>query len=159
MNPTLRRGAIVVLLVLSAACSGPTSPTTTTQTPVIPVTPVTPVTPPPPQSFAPRSGPSRTFVYDHALADYVDDLTKHSRVVLYDDGAFVIASGTDSSGDFPAEYTVANGVITYVWDVPDTWRATGTLNGTSLTVRYNDRMIGAGFYDAAYVLACVNCEP
>ena len=152
MHPTLRRGAIAVLVVLAAACAGPTSPTKV-PSPVATPPPVTPVTPPPPQSFAPRSGPSRTFVYDHALADYVDDSTKHSRVVLYDDGAFTQPFGTDPSGGFRGKYTVANGVITYVWDVPDTWSATGTLNGTSLTVRYNDRMVGAGFYHAAYVLA------
>jgi hypothetical protein len=32
MNTTLRRGAVVVLLILSAACSGPTAPTLTTPT-------------------------------------------------------------------------------------------------------------------------------
>ena len=40
MNPTLRRGAVAVLVVLSAACSGRTSPTTsstiTTQTAATP---------------------------------------------------------------------------------------------------------------------------
>src|SRR5215472_16812309 len=157
MHPTLRRGAIAVLVVLAAACAGPTSPTKV-PSPVATPPPVTPVTPPPPQSFAPRSGPSRTFVYDHELDDYVDG-AKGSRIVLYDDGAFNLPLGTDPSSGFPGEYTVANGVITYVWDVPDTWSATGTFNGTSLTVRYNDRMKGADFHDAAYVLACINCEP
>ena len=48
---------------------------------------------------------------------------------------------------------MANGVINFAWDVPDTWSATGTLNGNSLTVQYNERMKGADFEDAAYVLA------
>jgi len=47
MHPTLRLGALFVLLSLSAACSGPTSPTTTTH-PLIPLTPLTSSLPPPP---------------------------------------------------------------------------------------------------------------
>jgi hypothetical protein len=104
------------------------------------------------------SGPSRTFAYDHVLTDYVDDYTKNSRFVLYDNGAFVLQSTavTPSGGGYPplsGAYTVANGIITLTWNVQDTWIATGPLSGNSLTVRYNDRMIGASFYDAVYVLA------
>src|SRR6516165_5800412 len=80
MHPTLRRGAIVVLLVLSAACSsGPTSPTTTPQTPVTPLMPS--ATPPPTATFPPLSGPSRTFVFDHALSYSVSNYTKNSQFV------------------------------------------------------------------------------
>src|SRR5262249_10865272 len=63
-------------------------------------------------NFPSLSGPSRAFVYDHALTAFVDDDTKTS-----------------------------------------TWSATGTLNGNSLTVQYNERMKGADFEDAGYVLA------
>jgi hypothetical protein len=150
MNTTLRMGAIVVLLVLSAACSGPTSPTTTTQTPVIPVVP--PVTPPPPKTFPPLTGPSRTFVYDHALTDFVSDYTKNSQFVLYDDGAFVLQylNLTQYRGGY-----TASGTINFEWEGWSTagpWGASGTLIGNSLAVRYNAIMQGSDFEDAVYVL-------
>jgi hypothetical protein len=130
MHPTLRRGAVVVLLLLSAGCSGPTSPT--------------------PPTFPPLSGPGRIFVYDHALSDYLSDST--SRYVLYDNGTFVLQYLSHAS-EFRGGYTVANGVVTFGWDVTDTWGATGTLNGNSLTVKYNEGMQNADFVDAVYVLA------
>src|SRR5262249_2761905 len=78
MKTTVRRGAVVVLLVLSAACggSGPTSPTGTSQPPA-----PSPV-PPPPSAFPPLSGPSRTFIFDREVSDPVRDYTKASRFVL-----------------------------------------------------------------------------
>jgi hypothetical protein len=101
------------------------------------------------------SGASRTFVYDHALQDYVGDYTKTSRFVLYDDGGFVLQY-VNPPGQFRGGYTVANGVITFAWEgwnIGGPWGATGTLNGNSLTVHYNAVMVGSDFEDAAYVLA------
>ena len=155
MHPTLRRGAIVVLLVLSAACSsGPTSPTTTTQTPVTPLMPS--ATPPPTATFPPLSGPSRTFVFDHALSYSVSNYTKNSQFVLYDNGGFVLQYVSLGGPGYRGGYTVANGVITLAWEgwsAAGPWGATGTLSGNSLTVRYNDIMQLTDFEDAAYVLA------
>jgi hypothetical protein len=68
-------------------------------------------------NFPSLSGPSRTFVYDHALTAFVDDYTKTSSFVLYDNGAFVLKY-MSPAGQFRGGYTVANGVINFAWDVP-----------------------------------------
>ena len=85
MNTTVRRGAVVVLLVFSVACgsSGPTSPSGTRQPPSLPSP-----TPRLPIDFPPLSGPSRTFIFDGELSYPVSDFTRESRFVLYDNGAF-----------------------------------------------------------------------
>ena len=98
MNTTVRRGAVVVLLALFAACesSGPASPTATSPSPAPP-----PATPRPPIEFPPLSGASRTFIFDGELTyrlrsanPYrrldVSDYTKTSRFVVYDNGALVL---------------------------------------------------------------------
>ena len=88
MNTTIRHSAVVVLLLLYAACgdSGPTSPTRTTSQQAVPV----PAPPAPPVTIPPLSGPSRTYVFDHELLYRVSDYTKNSRFVLYDSGAFAL---------------------------------------------------------------------
>ena len=87
MHTTVRRGAVIALLSLFAACgsSGPTSPTGPNQPSALPSP-----TPAPATHFPPLSGPSRTFSFDRALSYSVSDYTKKSRLVLYDNGAFVL---------------------------------------------------------------------
>ena len=150
MNTTVRRGAGVFLVVLSTACgsSGPTSPTATPQP-----LPVPAPTAPPTKTFPPLSGPSRTFVFDHEVAYAVRDYTKRSRIVLYDNGAFVLRY--EGIGDYRGGYTVANGVITFEWEgwsAAGPWGATGTIRGDSLTVEYNLIMQMTDFEDAVYAL-------
>jgi len=132
---SIRTFVIIALTALSlmGCAHSPTENTTTTQ------------------NYPPLSGPGRIFVYDHALTDDISDDTKTTRYVLYDNGTFVLQY-LIHPGEFRGGYTVANGVVTFSWDVTDTWGATGTLNGNSLTVQYNERMKGADFDDAAYVL-------
>ena len=153
MNTTVRRGVAVILVVLCSACgsSAPTSPTVIPQPQPVP-TP-TP-TPSPPRTFPPLSGPSRTFVFDHELTYLVRDYTKRSRIVLYDNGAFVL--GYDGLGDYRGGYTESNGVVSFDWEgwsVAGPWGASGTLEKRSLTIQFNFIMQLTDFEDAVYLLA------
>ena len=145
----VRRAALVILLVLAAACghSESVSPTTVSQ----PTTP--PVSPPsPPRSFPPLSGPSRTFVFDRELKYPVADYTRRSQFVLYDNGAFALRFA--GMGEYHGGYTEANGAIVFDWEgwsAAGPWGATGTINGNFLTVQYNLIMQLTDFEDAVYV--------
>ena len=155
MNTTVRRGTVVVLLMLSAACgsSGPTSPTR-----IDPPTALPPATSPPQTSFPPLSGPSRTFVYERELSYAVREYTRQSRLVLYDNGAFGLHYPTIPYV-YGGAYEDANGVLMFLFDsstgrsVDESWDdATGTLNGGSLTLEYDDFMQHSDFENAVYVL-------
>jgi hypothetical protein len=150
MNTTVRRGAVVVLGVLSVACgsSGPTAPTETSQPLTLP-----PSTPQPPTD-PPLSGPSRTFIFDRELSYRVSDYTKESRFVLYDNGKFVLQYMTRFT-EHPGRYTEANGVIYFEWEGLEgrrPWGATGTVVGEYLTVQYSLNMQLADFENAVYGL-------
>lgn len=148
MNPATRHGAVIVVLMLVAACgsSSPTSPTRTSQPTALP-----PAIPPSASIFPPLPGPSRTFVFDRELSHQVTDYTRRSRVVLYDSGAFELQYPSLGVG-YRGRHKDANGVITFEWDGTGGWDATGTLEGDSLTVRYNLNMQLSDFEDAVYVL-------
>jgi hypothetical protein len=162
MSRTVRHVAVLlVLLVLSAGCgdSEPTlPPTVTSQLPELPAQPSPP--PPPPAHVPPLSGPARTFSFDRGLSYPVRDYTRHSRLVLYDNSAFVLqyldAAGV--AGEYRGAYTEANGVLLFVWEgwsSAGSWGATGTLKDNSLTVQYNEIMHHVDFDDAVYVLTVV----
>jgi hypothetical protein len=149
MHPSVRRGAVIVLLVLSAACGGsaPTSPTGTSQPPAVPSP-----APGSPRAFPPLTGPSRTFAFGRELSYPVTDYTRQSRFVLYDNGAFVLQYG-GVIGDYRGGYTEANGVITFEWEgwsVAGVWGATGTIRDDTMTVQYNLVMQLSDFEDAVY---------
>jgi hypothetical protein len=101
-------------------------------------------------------GQWRTFVFDRSLSGYEDAYSPGSFFNLYDNGAFVLeypAVATDP-GYFGA-YTEANGAITFAWEgwnIAGPWGATGTLNGDSLAVNFNDTMQGTDFVAAVYTL-------
>jgi hypothetical protein len=150
MKTTARRGAVAVLLVLSAACgtSAPTSSTVTSQPPPLPS-----IAPPPAMAFPPLTGPARTFVFDRPLSYPVSHYTKESRFVLHDNGAFVLQY-PNIGGSYRGGYTEADGVVTFTWEgwsAAGPWGATGTISGDSLTVRYNLIMQLTDFEDAVYV--------
>jgi hypothetical protein len=169
MNTTVRRGAVVVLLMFSAACgsSGPTSPSGSSQPPSL----LTPPTLRPQIDFPPLSGPSRSFIFDGELtyllrsADPnwrrdVSDYTKQSRFVLYENGAFGLQYPSIGAGgyEYRGQYQKANGVIMFLFEfqgrsVGTPWDdATGTLEGNLLTVQYHEQMKHADFENAVYVL-------
>ena len=149
MHIGLRSSVVAVLLMVAAACggSGATSPSGT-QPSVVTV--------PPRPTFPPLSGPSRTLVFDHALANRVSDYTIHSRFVLYDNGGFILQFPTVAGDGYRGGYTEVNGAITFEWEgwnPAGPWGAAGMLNGNSLTVQYNSIMQGTDFEDAVYLLA------
>ena len=151
MDAAVCRGAVILLLLLTAACGGsaPTSPTGAVQ-----ATP-TPPTPPPGPSFPPLEGPSRTFVFNRELSYPVSDYTKKSQFVLYDNGAFVLQFPSIGQGGYRGGYREANGQVAFGWEgwsPAGVWSATGALAGNTLTVRYNDIMYLTDFEDAVYVL-------
>ena len=128
MSATVRRGAVVVLLVFSVACgsSGPTSPTATSPSP----TPLPGLTPQP-------------------------SVTR-SRFILYDNGAFsfqYMNPGGSLSGQYRGSYAEENGVIGFSWAgsrYPNASEATGRLEGDSLKVEYNLNMQLSDFENAVY---------
>ena len=147
MNTAVRRrGAVALLLALSAACGGSpaASPTVTSQSPVVPSAA-------PSTTFPPLTGPARTFVFDRQLSFPVSHYTSASRFVLCDNGAFVLQY---PSFGYRGGYTEANGVITFAWEgwsSAGPWSATGTIRGDQLTVQYNLIMQLTDFEDAVYV--------
>jgi hypothetical protein len=150
MHIGLRSSVVAVLLMVAAACggSGATSPSGT-QPSVVTVVPPRP-------TFPPLSGPSRTLVFDHALANRASDYTIHSRFVLYDNGGFILQFPTVAGDGYRGGYTEVNGAVTFEWEgwnPTGPWGAAGMLNGNSLTVQYNSIMQGTDFEDAVYMLA------
>ena len=143
--------AAVVTLPLFAACGSslPTSPTTATQPFVVPAAQ-------PVSVFPPLSGPSRTFSFEREVSHPVSGYTKNSRLVLYDNGAFVLQYATLGPRGYRGGYTEVNGVITFEWEdwnAASPWGATGALQGDSLRVQYNFIMQMSDFEDAVYALA------
>lgn len=173
LNTTVRRGTLAVMLVFSAACrdARPTSTTEADPASEVPTSPAaapTPYTPPAPpappapstpttptaKNFPPLTGPSRTFTFDHELLSPAQAYTKASRLILYDNGAFVLAYSSTST--FRGAYTESHGAITFDWEGSSTagaWGATGTLSGDLLTVQFNVIMLMTDFEDAVYKLA------
>jgi len=147
MNATVRHGAVVALLVLSAACGSSRS-----ASPLEPSRPGAGPVPPVPTGFPPLSGPARTFVFERELSFHVAAYTKTSRFVLYDNGAFALLYDV---GEYRGRYTESNGEIAFDWEgssAAGPWGATGTLKQDSLTVQYNVIMQLTDFEDAVYVL-------
>ena len=144
MKSTVRYAALIVLLVLSAACGSrpPLGSPTPEDFPVL-------RQPPPPTNLPPRSGPSRTFAFDRELSYPVRGFTKQSRFVLYDNGAFELQYPPSEYGPglFPGEYTDTDGVIAF-----SSLGATGRLSNGELAVDFNDYAEHADFEDAIYVL-------
>lgn len=154
MNTTLRHRAVLILAVAFAACgsSAPTSPTGTNPPPALPSP-----TPSPRIDFPPLSGPSRSFIFDRELSYPVRDFTRQSRFVLYENGAFALHY-LNIEYVYRGGYQVANGVLMFLFDsstgrgVSEPWDdATGTLEGDSLTIQYEESMQHADFENAVYV--------
>jgi hypothetical protein len=138
----LRCRALVAVLLLSCACgaAAPTSPTRPTALPT--------------PTASPLSG-ARIFTFEHELSSGVSEYTKTSRFVLYDNGTFELQYRTCMcGGEYLGRYTETPGSITFEWDgwsAAGPWGASGTLQGDTLTVRYNQIMQLTDFEDAAYL--------
>jgi hypothetical protein len=86
MRTGVRWGAVVVLLMIAAACGDSGLLRRLEHVSPRPL-------PAPPPTFPPLSGASRTFNFARELSYRVSEYTKASRFVLYDNGAFVLQSG------------------------------------------------------------------
>jgi hypothetical protein len=151
ISTALRRAACLAALMLVVAC-GETAPTS----PTAGIAPPPPLAPgqPPPRSFPPLTGPSRTFAFDRELNYTVSAYTKASRFVLYDTGGFVLQY-LSIAGEYRGGYKEADGTLTFEWEgwnIQGPWGATGTIKDGTLTVRYNDVMLWSDFEDAVYRL-------
>lgn len=157
MNTTVRRGAVVGVLALLAACGG-SDPATTAGGPV--ATSLPPPSARPQLVFPPLTGPSRTFIFDREHSYPVSDFTKQSQFVLYDNGAFALqyAHMAVGSGFGRGAYKIEGGGIKFLFEwsgrfVDEQWDdATGALKGDSLTVEYEESLKQADFENAVYVL-------
>ena len=155
MKSILHRGAVVVLLMCAVACgpSGPTSPSVSQPPPA-------PTPTPPLISFPPPSGPARTFIFKGELGYPVRDFTRQSRLILYDNGAFVLQYPPSSFGNgaLRGQYEDADGVMMFIFEtqgrtVDEAWEdATGTLRGDSLTIQFDEMMQQSDFENAVYAL-------
>ncbi|HUQ20831.1 MAG TPA: hypothetical protein VM099_14535 [Gemmatimonadaceae bacterium] len=155
MRKIITSSAAAILLLIGTACgsSDPTSPPITSNPPSVSF-PAPPAPPPAPTNFPPPSGPARVFVYDHAFWA-PQAYTTQSRFVLYDNHAFALEYAPPI-GEYRGAYTETNGVIVFDWEgwsIAGPWGATGTLNGDTLTVKYNIIMSLSDFEDAVYTLA------
>jgi hypothetical protein len=80
----------------------------------------------------------------------------HSRYVFEENGTFVLEfyEGAIKRFGYTGRYTHADSLITFDWDswsVAGPWRATATLRGDNLVVRYNTIMMLTDFVDGTYV--------
>jgi hypothetical protein len=106
-----------------------------------------PGNPAPAQSSGPAAG---TYASAAALHRPVTWYTLGSRFVLREDGSFVLQY---PHVEYRGTYSAHEGTIDFAWEGWSTagpWGATGTLSGTTLTVRYNLVMQLSDFEDAVY---------
>ena len=154
----LFRASVVILLALLAACGGaPPAPSLPPPGPA----PRPLVDPAPPMTFPPLSGPSRTFLFYRDVASYrVSDLTRQSRVILFDNGAFALQYPPNQygTGVFRGAYQDAGGLLMFLFEgqgrtVGTPWNdATATLESDLLTLTYSERMQHSDFENAVYML-------
>ena len=73
--------------------------------------------------------------------------------LLYEDGTFALQYGGDFTGELRGRYSWGNTNSTINFDFDANrpqWKATGTINGNSLSVDYNFIMGLDGFEDGVY---------
>jgi hypothetical protein len=150
-NAIARFGALAALLALTGACSDvkmPTAPAPVHSQQVPALEPLPPL--------PPISRPARVFEFVPSPAHPTSAITETSRYVLYDDGTFALQF--NGVFEYLGTYTEADGVIQFFWEgrsVAGPWGANGTLDGNTLTVRYNIIMQLSDFEDCAYRLDSV----
>ncbi len=161
MNPAAARaGILAVLVVCTSACSSPESrftaptPLPAAAAPPTPEPAPAPTPQPPAQPFPPLSGPSRVYGFVAQLTRIIADYTRNSRYVLYDNSAFELQY-YGLGGSYRGRYEQTGAGVIFHWDassVAGSWNAIGSLDGDTLTVRYNTVMIHTDFEDAVYQL-------
>ena len=155
MTTSFGRTALFACLLGSMACerSTPAAPGPIAQVPPPTTAPRTPIT------FPPLSGPSHTFIFARQLSYPVSDYTRHSRIVLYDNGALALEYPTlPTAGTLGGQYRRADAALMVLFAFPsgrytdESWDdATLTLSGDSLTIEYEEQMQHADWENAVYV--------
>src|SRR5262245_2028528 len=83
----IRCVTLVAVMAVSISCGGPAPTAPTTQSEFVPFAA-------PSSRFPPLSGRSRVFSFDRQLTHPVGEFTRTSHVVLFDNGAFALLSGS-----------------------------------------------------------------
>jgi dipeptidyl aminopeptidase/acylaminoacyl peptidase len=107
--------------------------------------------PPSPDSLPPVPDSALTY---NRVAAHSHPRGALSRYVLQGDGTFALQYVTEQPGffEYRGMYSRVNGSIVFGFDPnPGAWQATGTINGDSLVVAYNENMQLADFEDGVYV--------
>jgi hypothetical protein len=144
-----RLGLSLALLAVTAACSGAKSPTAPA-----PPRPDPPAAVSVPQGpLPPITGPARVFTYVSSPVSPLGVITSVSRYVLYDDGTFALQY--PGPFEYRGTYTAADGAFGLAFSAhpAGVWQASATLDGGTLTVRYNVDMRLSDFEDAIYRIA------
>jgi hypothetical protein len=144
MRSPIQVSCFILIVVGCAACedariTAPTAVTATLSTP----TPAASV-------FPQLQGQSRAFNFDRALSYPVSSYTRSSRMILYDNGAFVLEY---PAGVYRGRYTEAGGAMNFLWEGwsgAGPWGATGTIASETLTIEYNAVMSMSDFENAVY---------
>jgi len=151
MKHAIRSGALSTLLLVSLGCSADRQP-------VAPgLVAARSVQSAPKEiacGFPTLDRPGRVYTYTGSPFPTVADGTRCSRFLLYDDGRFDLQFGTTFS--YRGTYRVSNNVVDFRWDgwsAAGAWGSDATLDGDTLTVRYNVIMQMTDFEDAVYRLA------
>ena len=147
-RPAARVCILAVLAVCASACSADSRPTGPTPPAV-----AAPPTVPAPGGFPPPSGNRRTYAFDSPVGASVASYTRASRYSLYENGAFELQYGI--GGIYRGRFEQTNSLVTFYWEGWSTagpWGATASLDGDTLTVRYNTVMMLTDFEDAVYRL-------
>ena len=96
----------------------------------------------------------QTFEFEAGLQyDNVQDYTRKSRYLLYENGTFILQY---PNGQYRGIYERTGDLVTFRWEgwnIQGEWRASGTVAGNSMAVRYNDVMLWTDFEDATYRLS------
>lgn len=144
MMSTARWVALAVMLLVSAACDRGTmiSPTASEPSPSAPVS-----------RWPPLTGASLTYHFDRPIGYVTPCCARDTEIRLYDTGGFQM-NYLKTGWSYHGSYTVTADVIVFEWDwwsAAGPWGATGTLEGDTLTIRYNQLMGLYDFEDGVYV--------
>jgi len=153
-NAAVRYGAVAALLAISTACSESSPPTRPSPVAASVETPAPPPPVPHTPTFPALSRPGRVYVGVPAPATPTHGSALYSRFVLYDDGTFALQYSSANFGffDYRGTYT-GETALEFQWEGWSTagpWGASGTLDGETLSVKYNLIMQLTDFEDGVY---------
>jgi hypothetical protein len=149
MTPLVRCGTLAGFLLVGLACGTADRPTSPT-----PIPPAVTVQPPPPVQPLPTVPvPSGSTRYDFSgpLTYGVRSYTTTSAYVINPAGTFALHyPGISATLAYIGAYQQDGDHIIFRFSGGGGWEAEGTLDGDSLTIRYNLNMEMSDFENAAY---------